>query len=100
LKRKLADFLISFAPPPLPVSPGSPEVDPMIDQNRLSREKIGLIATFIRVYPKKGEHVPGEKKNRRNQRVFFSRYLAANYGASLLGIFSPIYEVMIGWAGP
>jgi len=34
-KRKLADFLI-FLRPPLPVSPGSPETDPMIDQNRRS----------------------------------------------------------------
>jgi len=33
-KRKLADFLIVFVPPPLPVSPGSPEVDPTIDQNK------------------------------------------------------------------
>jgi len=32
-------FLFFFAPPPLPVSPGSPEVDPMIDQNRRSRIK-------------------------------------------------------------
>ena len=35
-KRKLADFLIFFAPPPLHVSPGSPEFDPMMDQNRRS----------------------------------------------------------------
>ena len=34
-KRKLADVSIFFRPP-LPVSPGSPEVDPMIDQNRRS----------------------------------------------------------------
>jgi len=33
-KRKLADILILFAPPPLPVSPGSPEVDPTMDQNK------------------------------------------------------------------
>ena len=33
-KRKLADFWIVFVPPPLPVPPGSPEVDPAIDQNK------------------------------------------------------------------
>jgi len=51
----------------------------MIDQ---SRQTLGLIKTFSRVYPKKGEHAPGKKKIAnitRNQRVFFSRYLAANY---------------------
>jgi len=34
-KRKLADVLIFYAPP-LPVSPGLPEVDPTIDQNKRS----------------------------------------------------------------
>jgi len=33
-KRKFADFLIVFVPPPLPVSPGSPEVHPTIDQDK------------------------------------------------------------------
>jgi len=33
-KQKLADFFIVFVPPALPVSPGSPEVDPTIDQNK------------------------------------------------------------------
>jgi len=35
-KIKLADLLIFFAPPPLPVSPGFPEVDPTIDKNKRS----------------------------------------------------------------
>ena len=33
LEKKLADF-DCFRAPPLPVSPGSPEVDPTIDQNK------------------------------------------------------------------
>jgi len=52
--------------------------------------KIGLIKTFSRVYPKKGEHTPGKKRkiadSTRNQRVFFSRYLAANYGPLSLAL--------------
>jgi len=62
-RRKICGFFCFFfpPPPPLPVSPGSPEVDPMIDQNRRSGlRKIGLIKTFSRVYPKKGEHAPGK----------------------------------------
>ena len=35
-KRKLADFFWCFFAPPLPVSPGLPEVDPTMDQNRRS----------------------------------------------------------------
>jgi len=45
--------------------------------------KIGLIETFSRVYPKKASTRRVNKKiadSTRNQRVFFSRYLAANYG--------------------
>jgi len=34
LEKKTRRFLDFFAPPPRPVSPGSPEVDPMIDQNK------------------------------------------------------------------
>jgi len=34
LEKKARQFSDFCAPPPLPVSPGSPEVDPMIDQNR------------------------------------------------------------------
>ena len=77
-----------FAPPPLPVSPGSPEADPMIDQNRRSEKKrIGLIKTFSRVYPKKASTRRVNKKianSTRNQRVFFSRYLAANDGTNVI----------------
>jgi len=59
-KRKLAGILI-FVAPPRPVSPGSPEVDPTIDQNeRPGLKKIVLIASFSRVYPKKREHAPGK----------------------------------------
>jgi len=32
-------FLCFWRPPPLPVSPGSPEIDPMMDQNRRSGKK-------------------------------------------------------------
>jgi len=35
-KRKLANFFIFFAPPPLSVSPGLPEADPTIDKNKRS----------------------------------------------------------------
>ena len=35
-KKTRRFFYIFFAPPPLPVSPCSPEVDPMIDQHRRS----------------------------------------------------------------
>jgi len=59
-KRKLADFSIFFAPPPLPVSPGLLEADTTIDKNKRSGNTNGLIATFSRVYPKKGKHVLGE----------------------------------------
>jgi len=38
-KRRLADFFYFFRAPHLPVSPGSPEADPMIDQNRRSENK-------------------------------------------------------------
>jgi len=86
--RTLADILMYFAPPPLPVSPGSPEADPMIDQNRRSEKKrIGLIKTFSRVYPKKASTRRVNKKianSTRNQRVFFSRYLAANDGTNVI----------------
>jgi len=65
-KRKLADVSIFFGTPPLPVSPGLPEVDPPIYKNkRPGYKKIGLIETFSRVYPVKGEHAPGKSKNRR-----------------------------------
>jgi len=56
--RRCFDF---FRAPPLPVSPGSPEIDPMIDQKQaLQNKEIKLITTFSRVYPKKGEHAPGK----------------------------------------
>ena len=38
LEKKTRRFFF-VASPPLPVSPGSPEVDPMIDQNRRSEKK-------------------------------------------------------------
>ena len=51
-KRKLADVFIIFTPPPLPVSSGSPEADPMTDQNRRSELKksgwLKLLAGFTR----------------------------------------------------
>jgi len=47
--------------PRLPVFPGLPEADPTIDKNKRSGyKKIGLIETYSRVYPKKGEHAPGK----------------------------------------
>jgi len=36
LEEKARRYFDFFRAPPLPVSPGSPEVDPMIDQNRRS----------------------------------------------------------------
>jgi len=59
--KRTRRFFLFFRAPPLPVSPGSPEADPMIDQKQALRiKKIGLITTFSRVYPKKGEHAPGK----------------------------------------
>ena len=60
-KRKLADFLIYFRPHPLPVSPGSPEVELTMDKKTSApkKQKIGLIETLSRVSPKKGKHAPG-----------------------------------------
>jgi len=61
LEKKTRRYFDFFRAPPLPVSPGSPEADPMIDQNRRSKlTKIGLIKIVSRVYPKKGEHAPGK----------------------------------------
>jgi len=55
-------FFIFFAPP-VPVSPGLPEDDPTIDKKQAPRIKtIGLIETFSRVCPKKGNHAPGKWK--------------------------------------
>ena len=59
--KEKSPMILFFSHPPLLVSPGSPEVDPMIDQNRRSGEKkMGLIKTFSRVYPEKGEHATGK----------------------------------------
>jgi len=56
----------------------------MIDKNkRPGFEKIGLIKTFSRVYPKRSSTRRVNRKiadSTRNQQVVFSRYLAANYG--------------------
>jgi len=49
-----------FLRPPLPVSPGLPEVDPTWIKTSVPDKKNGLIETFGRVYPKKGEHAPGK----------------------------------------
>jgi len=71
-----------FSRPPVPVSPGLPEDDPTIDKNKRPGLKIGLIETFSRVYPKKACTRRVNRKiadSTRNQRVFFSRYLAANH---------------------
>jgi len=46
-------------------------------------KKIGLIKTVSRVNPKKASTCRVSRKiadSTRNQRVFFSRYFAANYG--------------------
>jgi len=83
-KRNLAYFSIFFTPPPVPVTPGLPEDDPTIDENkRPGFKKLGwlkLLAGFTR---KKASTRRVNRKtadSTRNQRVFFSRYLAANYG--------------------
>jgi len=61
-KIKLADFSIFFAPPPpLPV----PRVYPRLTRQLIKKtsapdKKIGLIKTFSRAYPAKGEHAPGK----------------------------------------
>jgi len=53
LEKKTRRFFDCFRAPPLPVSPGSPEVDPTIDQNKRRIKKIGLIETVSRVPHKK-----------------------------------------------
>jgi len=73
-----------FSRPPLPVSPGSPEFHPWWIKTG-APAKIGLITTFSRVYPKKAITRRVNRKiaeSTRNQRVFFSRYRAANYDTS------------------
>jgi len=81
--RRYFDF---FAPPPLPVSPGSPEVDPTIDQNKCpEKRKLGWLTLSAGFTRKKGSTRRVNRKiadSTRNQRVFFSRYLAANYGGA------------------
>jgi len=39
LEKKTRQFLDCFRAPPLPVSPGSPEVNPMIDQTKRAGQK-------------------------------------------------------------
>jgi len=82
-KRKLADFLICFAPPPPSSFPGFTRSWPdHWSKQALMIKKIGLIQTLSQVYPKNGEHAPCKSKiadSTRNQRVLFSRYFAANY---------------------
>ena len=59
-KRKLADFLIFFARPPS-CFPGLIRGWPNDWSTQAPRIKwIGLIETFSRGYPKKGEHPPGK----------------------------------------
>jgi len=77
-------IFLFFGRPPLPVSPGYPEVDPTMDQNRRSGLKqsgwLKHLAGFTR---KKASTRRVNRKianSTRNQRVFVSRYLAANYG--------------------
>jgi len=82
-KIKLADFLICFVRPPVPLSPGSPELTRRSIKPSAPDKKIGLIKTFSRVYPKNASTRRVNRKiadSTRNQRVFFSRYLAANDG--------------------
>ena len=38
-RKENSPIFCFFLRPPLPVSPGSPEADPMIDQNRRSEKK-------------------------------------------------------------
>jgi len=48
------------------------------------KKKLGLIKTVSRVYPKKASTRRVNRKiadSTRTQRVFFSRYFAANYAA-------------------
>jgi len=64
-KRKLADFLIFFAPPPS-CFPGLSRVWPDDGSKQALRiKKIGMLETVSRIYPKKGKHAPGKQKNRR-----------------------------------
>jgi len=73
-----------------------PRVNPRLTRRWIKTgapdRKIGLIATFSRVYLKKGSTRQVNKKiadSTRNQRVFFSRYLAANDGGGLTRAPSP-----------
>jgi len=84
LEKTTRLFFFVFLRPPVPVSSGLPEDDPTIDQNKRSGlKKLGwlqLLAGFTR---KKASTRRVNRKiadSTRNQRVFFSRYLAANYG--------------------
>ena len=99
-RKENSPMFRSFSRPPVPVSPGSPEVDPTIDKNKRPEFKelcwLKLIAGFT---PKKASTRRVNRKIAnftRNQRVFFSRYLAANYGYYRVG--PPI--MWIGWTGP
>jgi len=84
-KKTRRFFLIFFSRSPLPVSPGSPEVVPMIDQNRPLQNKIGLIKTFSRVCKASTRRVNRKiADSTRNQRDLFLKYLAANYGGNEL----------------
>jgi len=60
-KRKLADVSIFFWRPPPSCFPGFTRGGPDDWSKQAFRiKKIGLIKTFRRVYPKKGEHAPGK----------------------------------------
>jgi len=83
LRTRQPTLLLRWTPP-LPVSPGLPEVDPTIDKIKCSGYKklslLKLLAGFTR---KKASTRRVNRKfadSTRNQRVFFSWYLAANYG--------------------
>jgi len=85
-KRKLVYFSIFFTPPPVPVSPGLPEDDPTIDKNkRPGFKKLGWLKLVAGLTRKKASTRRVNRKiadSTRNQRVLFSRYLAANYNRS------------------
>jgi len=58
-----------------------------MDQNKHPGLKIWLIETFSRVYPKIASTRRVNRKiadSTRNEQVFFSRYLAANYGSEIV----------------
>jgi len=84
---------------PVPVSPGLPEVHPTIDQNkRPGEKKSGWLKSLAGLTRKKASTRRVNRKiadSTRNQRVFFSRCLAANYDSLLrqeADVFNPVVQ--------